>query len=290
MALRHISSLLLDELLSRLLARIRKRAAKNSLFSGIVVPMDDLIGRRVIATGLFEATQIDGVSQMLEHPELFGLKRKPNGIFIDIGANIGLFTIAFTRFFEHTLAIEANPKTFAILKTNITLRDLDNVHCLCIAASDTTKTSVLFVPRDGNLGHATMNPHQHQSSGTVKIDCRKLDDIVDERGGTSPVGLVKIDVEGHELEVLHGAQKTLLRDRPIVLFEALEKTQASKCASFLSDCGYYRFFSFQRGNTDKVVPKLLVGSVRGLDVHAHPMTVEDIRISPLICAIPDSRF
>jgi hypothetical protein len=72
-ALQRIPPLLLDEFLSRLFTRIRRRAARKSIFSDIVVPVDDLIGRRIMATGMFEATQIEGITQLLERPEFFGL-------------------------------------------------------------------------------------------------------------------------------------------------------------------------------------------------------------------------
>ena len=286
MALQRIPSLLLDEILSRLFTRIRKRAARKSIFSGIVVPVDDLIGRRIMATGMFEATQIEGITQLLERPELFSLNTKPAGVFVDVGANIGLFTIAFSRFFDRTLAIEANPQTFAILQANTTLRDLGNVKCLCLAASDSAKSSTLFVPNDGNLGHATMSLNQHRSSKKISIECRPLDQIVDENGGGIPIGLIKIDVEGHELEVLKGARNTLLRDRPIVLFEALNIPDATKCAELLYDCGYTRLFSFRRGRKGSRVVEILTGFTRGLDVYARQTTPKTLRKSPLICATP----
>lgn len=185
---------------------------------------------------------------------------------------------------DRTLAIEANPKTFSILRTNTMLRDLNTVTCLCLAASDCTKTSTLFVPDDGNLGHATMQPNKHQSSKAVSIECRPLDEIIDQNDGGASVGLIKIDVEGHELEVLRGARKTLLRDHPTILFEALNLSDANKCTELLSECGYNRLFSLRRGRAGSKVLEILTGLTQGLDVYPQQMTFGNLRTSPLICA------
>lgn len=286
MAVRSVSSLLLDELLSQILYKMRKRAAQKHLFSGIVVPIDDLIGRRVIATGLFEATQIDGITRLLEHPETIGLSDRPKGIFVDVGANIGLFTIAFSRFFERTLAIEANPSTFSILNTNARLRALKDVHCICAAVSNTTQTTNLFVPTDHNLGHATLHPAEGRSSASVQVACRLLDDILDENAKDAPVGLIKIDVEGHEPSVIEGARRILLRDHPVVLFEALTEDDAKKCAVLLFDCGYRRFFRFRRGKPGRPISNIVTALLRGVDVFPEEMELQALHNAPLLCATP----
>jgi FkbM family methyltransferase len=287
MTLRRISSLILDEIVSRVLTRVRARAARKLIFRGIVVPVDDLIGLRVMATGMFEATQIEGLMRLLNDPGSLGLNHKPTGIFVDIGANIGIYSIAFAPFFDLTIAVEANPKTFAVLKANTVLRDIGNVKCLNLAASDSADLAMLYVPNDGNLGHATMTPNQHTSFMEVSIECRTLDSIIDDHAGRGPIGLIKIDVEGHELKVLKGARRTLLRYRPPVLFEALNVPDAKKCAELLFECGYTRLFTFRRGREGARIVEVLVGFAQGLEVYAKQTTIENIRKSPLICAVAD---
>jgi FkbM family methyltransferase len=284
MSTRTISSLIVDELVSRILGQIYKRAARRTLFSGIAISLSDPIGHRLMATGMFEATQIDGITQLLERPADFGISTKPAGIFIDVGANIGVFTIAFSRFFDRTIAIEANPNTFAILQANILLRELSRVKPLCVAASNASKASTIFVSADGSLGGATMNPHQHKLPKLINIECRPLDDIVDECGSGVHVGMVKIDVEGHELNVLEGARKTLSFHHPFVLFEALNPPEATRCVKLLAECGYTRFFTFKRGRRRNIMT-LLVSLTSGLDVYAEEMNIDNIQRSPLICGI-----
>jgi FkbM family methyltransferase len=287
MTRRRLSSLILDEFLSRVFTRVRARAARQVTFRGLVVPVDDLIGLRVMATGMFEATQIEGLTRLLEEPETFGLNGKPTGIFVDIGANIGIYTVAFSHFFDLTIAVEAHPKTFSVLRANTALRDIANVKCLNLAASDSAGLAKLYVPNDGNLGHATMTANQHASFTEVSIECRTLDSIMDEHAGGRPIGLIKMDVEGHELKVLKGARRTLLRYRPPVLFEALSVPDAKECAELLFKCGYTRLFTFRRGREGGRLSEILVGLAHGLDVYAKKTTIESIRKSALICAVAD---
>lgn len=241
MTAKSLPSLVLDEMLTRALKRVRSRAALNPIFKGIVVPIDDFIGHRVIATGSFEATQLDGISQILDSPENFGIQPRP-GIFVDVGANIGLFSIALQRHFERTIAIEANPLTFGILKINVALRDMEkSIECLCAAASDSPGTATLSFPSNGNLSWATLGDFGYERSATVSKNT--LDQMLSLE---TKVGLIKIDVEHHEREVLEGARTILTRDRPIVLFESLEIDIATRCAEILAECGYTRFFRFVR--------------------------------------------
>jgi FkbM family methyltransferase len=285
MARKTILSLTVDELATQLLFRIRKRAAINPLFRGIVVPIDDPIGHRLTATGMFEATQIDGLMDLISIPEKYGLTAKPSGIFIDVGANIGVFTIAFANFFERVLAIEASPETFAILQANLLLRNSSNVKSLCLAASDMTKPSIIYVPNDGSLGGATMNPKQHPSAKKVEIRCRVLDDIVSEYGSEIPVGFVKIDVEGHECEVIRGAKETLTKNRPIVAFEAWNVKENRLCVDALVSYGYRRFFAFKRSRKSKGLLDTFMALRYGYDVYPDEMSNEGIKRSPMVCAV-----
>lgn len=240
MAARSVSSLITDELLTRAVAWMRRRVSVRSPFNGIVIPIDDFISHRVIASGSFEATQLDGISQVLDAPETFGITPRI-GIFVDVGANIGLFSIALQHHFDRTIAIEANPLTFMILQANVALREMNNIECVCVAASNTTGSATLSFPASGNLSWATLSDVDYERKVTVKK--RTLDEMLSPE---TAVALIKIDVEHFEQEVLEGARTILKRDRPIVLFESLEIDIASRCAEILTECGYTRFFKFVR--------------------------------------------
>jgi FkbM family methyltransferase len=279
---RPLASLLLDECMAWGVSRMRRRAARTGRFAGLVAPIDDLIGQRIMATGWFEATQIEAVQRLIDDPDFIGFQLRPNGALVDVGANIGLYSIAFARCFQRVLAIEANPTTFAVLQANMALKQLSQVACVCAAASDRAGEAVLHVPENGNLGWATLE-HRPETKRTAQaVSCRSLDDIVREHLDGQRVALVKIDVEGHEPKVLEGGRGMLARDRPVVLFE-VSYGSAGGCARLLRSVGYSRFLRFRRSARSQAPSGLFT---RGLGVRAEPVVLENTQRAAMICAVP----
>lgn len=284
-------SLLREELNYWLLTKMRRRTGQSARFAGIVVPVDDLIGRRVMATGAFERTQFDAVDRMLDTSDFIGVRIDQNGLFVDVGANIGLYCVAYAQRFRAALAVEANPHTCAVLRANLGLRGLANVTALCEGASDDHRQAKIYVPTNGNLGWATLNPRHHDLPlNAYDILCRPLDAMVDEFGANLPVSLLKIDVEGHERAVLNGAREILARDRPVVLFEVLTASDGRACGDLLTSLGYDRFWTFERWpRGGGKLRRLAKGAFSKLDVRALPLTVDAFHHAPLVCAVAAAR-
>jgi FkbM family methyltransferase len=79
---------------------------------------------------------------------------------------------------------------------------------------------------------------------TIEVDCKRLDDFV-----FNDVGFIKIDIEGHELAVLQGAENTITKSHPNFLIEVEERHREGAIESvqkFFSDKGYQGFFIFGR--------------------------------------------
>ena len=121
--------------------------------------------------------------------------------FCDIGANIGIFTILASKIKKaRTHAFEPIESTCYYLKKNVLLNKLENrVKIHKIALSD-KKGSVMFTSKLDSENHVS-NIHDISNS---EIQTEKLDNIID----INPI-LIKIDVEGYELFVLKGAEKTI---------------------------------------------------------------------------------
>lgn len=280
-----LASLVLDEAKYWLMTVMRRHAARSARFSGIVVPVDDLLGHRVMATGAFERTQFEAVDLMLDDPGFVDAEIDQEALFVDVGANIGLYCIAFAHRFPAVLAVEANPQTYAILKANLGLRGLDNVTPLCEGASDDYRDAKIYVPRNGAIGWATLEQKHHKIPvNEVDITCRPLDSMISEHGQGRRVSLLKIDVEGHELSVLRGAQLTLQRDRPVVLFEVLNAEEGRACGDLLKRAGYDRFWTFRRWPEGGKLARLARGARTKLNVRAVPLAVDEFHRAPLICA------
>ncbi len=292
MSPRPLPSILLDEFMTWGVSQMRRRAARTGRFTGLVAPIDDLIGQRIMATGWFEATQMEAVQRLIDDPDFIGFELHPSGALVDVGANIGLYSIAFASCFPRVLAVEANPTTFAVLQTNMALKQLRHVACVCAAASDRAGEALLHVPDNGNLGWATLEhrpevwaalEHQPEVKRTAHaVVRRRLDDLVRENLCNETVALLKIDVEGHEPKVLEGGRGVLARDRPVVLFES-SRVNAAACAQLLRSIGYSRFLRFRRSARSHTPWGFLID---GLDVRAEPIVPEDTPRAALICAVP----
>lgn len=134
-------------------------------------------------------------------------------VAIDVGANVGAYTRRMACVVEnagHIIAIEPIRQTFQILSSNTW--DLPNVTLLNAAASYQAGWASMEVPHvDGieNFYRASITPTGRWQLRTMTLDSLELD----------RVALIKIDTEGHELEVLQGAETLLLRHRPILIIE-----------------------------------------------------------------------
>ena len=133
------------------------------------------------------------------------------GSFVDIGANIGKFSVIMGLKYPKSkiVAIEAEPTNFKILKRNIHLNNLKNVCAVQSACYDEKTTIRLFKDPLGTGSHSI---HKKQKE-FIEIKADTLDNILREHK-IGKVDLLKIDVEGAEANVIKGALKTIKRDPP----------------------------------------------------------------------------
>ena len=186
----------------------------------LVFKGNDLISNAVKHAGGYEI-EVFAVSQKL-------LERHQDGVVLDIGANMGTFTIplakANPRFTFHSF--EAQRIIYYQLCANTFINGLDNVHCHHFGLSDKRNKLKLTVPdyaTETNIGAFSIdeetrkNEYECPTQGaTETITVFPLDE-----GEHKNVRLMKIDVEGHELEVLKGAKKTIKGNNyPPIIFEA----------------------------------------------------------------------
>jgi FkbM family methyltransferase len=132
---------------------------------------------------------------------------KKDSFFIDIGANIGVYTLLASGVNKcNSICIEPIPKTFNYLKKNIELNNLqDKVTCLNIGLSK-EKDNLYFTKDKDTVNHVVGK----ESDNTIKVDVDTLDNIIPEN--FSAETLIKLDVEGFEYNVLKGGNKFLQND------------------------------------------------------------------------------
>lgn len=130
------------------------------------------------------------------------------GVIVDAGAHIGNHTAFFAEYLPHLAihAFEPWPANLDVLRRNVARFSSVVVHDL--ALSD--RSGLLHMVEDPNLGHVRV-----VQGGGYAVDASPLDAL----GLPLGVTLLKIDVEGHEPQVLAGAARMIDRDRPLILLE-----------------------------------------------------------------------
>lgn len=158
--------------------------------------------------------------------------------FIDIGANIGIYTKKMRKHFEVVEAFE--PLTMAA--KFLEKQNYENVNTHRVALSDKIVSSQIFIPvRNGKptSGLASLSKIENYSEFTrLTVKTQTLDQYK-----FTDVDLVKIDVEGHELEVLKGGKKTITRYHPTLLVEidAKMNRRSEDVFKMLKEMGYKPF-------------------------------------------------
>jgi FkbM family methyltransferase len=173
---------------------------------------------------------------------------QPGDTFVDVGANIGYFTLAAARIVGESgavLAIEPVPDVADHLRQNVRLNEFRNVKVVECAVSDRDGGTILIVKRhDQNSG---MNSVQRVSDGAIadelgwRVPRRRLDAILPD----GPIRLIKMDIEGAEVLALKGMGERICRpDAPDLLVEvspdylAAVGDSGAALLSLLSDAGY----------------------------------------------------
>ena len=142
------------------------------------------------------------------------------GTVIEVGTNIGTHTVPMARALaaqnRRLIAFEPQPVIFQNLCANLALNGLVNVTAWPNACSHRSGTVYFERPdyvASGNFGGVSMSTESAQ--GNIAVPCVNLDSVI----GPDAVSLMKVDVEGFELNVLQGAQELIAKSRPVLYVE-----------------------------------------------------------------------
>lgn len=137
---------------------------------------------------------------------------REGAVFVDVGANVGYYTLVASKLvgaMGRVYAIEPVPSTATLLRVNVKLNGCSNVVVYEVAAWSTRGSLTLKIPAS-MYGYASAV----REGASVTVCASTLDDILQDEAS---IHLIKIDVEGAELDVLKGAQSVLRRTRYVVL-------------------------------------------------------------------------
>lgn len=170
--------------------------------------------------------------------KLVPLLCRPDAIAVDIGASLGLYTINMLGYSKACYAFEARPdqarqlrELFAGSHPPVTVEN--------VAVSDRTGvTSLRMVLNE--LGRSTIEA-ANDLDGFDQVQCVEVPTRTLDEYALKSVAMIKIDVEGHELSVLQGAQQTIRDNHPALLMEVEDRHRPRARASvieFLAPFGY----------------------------------------------------
>jgi FkbM family methyltransferase len=165
---------------------------------------------------------------------------KPDDVFVDVGANVGWYTLLASMVIGdrgHIHAFEPRRPVVDYLKRTVTLNGLDglvSVHSTGLSNEQKAETLAWFADSENGGGASLARDDVSPAMVSQPIEVRTLDSL-----GIAHVDAIKIDVEGAEPLVLDGGLKTIERDRPIILSEILP-SQLRR----VSHCSPQQYFDF----------------------------------------------
>jgi FkbM family methyltransferase len=205
----------------------KNNAIWNGLFNGkevIQYPIGDQLKINLYKKSVFSYSVYKG----FEKDETNYLKStlKEGDIFIDIGSNIGWFSLIASKIVGEkgkVICFEPTPETYARLVENVKLNNLRNIDYRNVGLSDKKGELPFYVSENGYDAFNSFAPNQHIESGnTIQIPVSTLDFEI-ENIDKALIKLVKIDVEGWEKFVLYGGKDFFVKYNPIVMLEFAEE-------------------------------------------------------------------
>lgn len=186
-----------------------------------LVNYSNFIDRKLIIDGEYERAQLDRFSAIADE---LGVEQ-----FIDIGANIGLYTVKLGKLstVREVHAFEPMPANKNQLHANILLNNLNAKVFVYPFALSSENGSAVFLQNKGNstgrsrIKSTNVNKLDDNKFEEVEVQIKRLDGIL---SADSKKLAIKIDVEGHELKVLEGMTSILKRNTCVIQIEAYESS------------------------------------------------------------------
>lgn len=176
--------------------------------------------------------------------DLFKKYVKPGSVALDIGGHIGTHTLNLSRLVGDTGTVyvfEPQHKMFCELAINMHLNERKNIKYFHNALGAEEKWIKMHIPEEQwtlrfgptciNEGHGTVTLDLESSGDPTKMI--RLDDL-----GIDGISLIKMDVEGFEMEVIKGGKDTILRNKPVMIVEIFTDDKTAERLKEIESLGY----------------------------------------------------
>jgi len=172
-------------------------------------------------------------SYEMEKQRAFGQVTPLGGTVLDLGANVGFYTLLAAEVVGpsgHVHAFEPVPRNLQYLRRHIALNGLKNVSVIEAAVSDASGSRRFQFHSSAAMGHLS-------DDGQTEVSTVALDEFVFGSAAVAP-NSIKIDVEGAEFSVLQGAREVLSQHRPALLLATHNSSLRRLCLELLATHGY----------------------------------------------------
>ncbi len=169
----------------------------------------------------------------------------PGGIFLDLGANIGIMSVLAARADRSStvMAFEPVPPNAKALRRVAAFFRLGNITVMECALGNEQGTASMLMPVSGwvrmqGLSHVENDTESGTKGERFSVPIRRLDDLPEIQSAGRKISAIKIDVENFEPFVLRGAVETIKKHRPLIYCELWDNNNRETCFRMIQSLGY----------------------------------------------------
>jgi len=171
---------------------------------------------------------------------------KPGDVFLDLGANIGYFSLLVATNSPSVKVISFEPVAglFQNMNDNVCLNNIKNISTINAAVGETSEEKELFISGPDNLGMSSFHHPENYSGRKERVKVVALDDWF-KTCGLSKIDIIKLDIEGSELAALKGMKQLLEKQKPVLIVEMNPETLSMFNLKPSDICDYLKQLNFE---------------------------------------------
>ena len=195
-------------------------------------------------------------------------------VFIDIGANIGYFSLLSATISPSAKVISFEPvkDLFQKIKENVSINDCKNIVAINAAVGETNEQRELFLSTPDNLGMSSFQQPENYAGRKENVEVIAIDDWF-KTSGLTKVDLIKLDIEGSELAALKGMRSVLEEQRPVLIAEINPETLSlfglnqSDIYNYLNQLNFDRYLISENARLEQLNSNEINQTINVLFIH-----------------------
>jgi len=199
---------------------------------------------------------------------------RANDVFIDIGANIGYFSLLSATISPSVRIFSFEPvkDLFQKMNVNISLNNIKNISTVNAAVGKISEEKELFVSASDNLGMSSFYQPENYSGKKERVKVVTIDDWF-KTSELTKIDVIKLDVEGNELAALKGMRAVIEEQRPLVIVEinpqtlSLSGLKSLDIYNYLNQFNFVGFLILENGRLEHLNSKEVNQTINVLFIH-----------------------